>query len=157
MTVRSSAKYLALFACLGALAAIQAAVASAHTGEYSKFNNCPSTNQEVTRCIYSDTEGGEVVLGNKKVPIVHPVILQGGYGKANLTTHIAKFYGATNGETMSKTSQPVPGGLLGIVPPEDSPWLVQRLASFFFENGLTGVNSTLELANLNQLIQPAVQ
>jgi hypothetical protein len=153
MTLRFGARLLALLGCLGALAAVQAAVASAHEGEYAKFDNCPSTTEGVTRCIYSVTEGGEVVLGNKKVPIVNPVVLQGGYGKANPETHISPFYGAANGQTLSKVHQPVPGGLLGIVPPEDSPWIVKRLASFFFENGLTGVNSTLELARPASEIQ----
>jgi hypothetical protein len=40
----------------------------------------------------------------------------------------------------------VPGGLLGIVPPESSPPLVKLLSKFFFENKITGVNATLELA-----------
>jgi hypothetical protein len=92
------------------------------------------------------TTGGEIVLGKKTVPIIHRVTLQGGYAKPNIETHISKFFAATNGETLSKTAQPVPGGLLGIVPPESSPPLVKALSAFFFENGLTGVNATLELA-----------
>ena len=143
MNVRSGARCLALLACLGALMGLQAASASAD--EWSKFDNCPATNEEVKKCIYSVVESGEFVLGNKKVPIVNPVVLQGGYGKANAEA-ISKFYGATNGVTLSKSPQPVPGGLLGIVPPENSPWLVRQLSKFFFENSLTGVNSTLELA-----------
>jgi hypothetical protein len=129
-----------------------AAGASAHEGEFAKFDYCPSTNPEVNKCIYSVTEGGKVVLGNKTVPIVNPVTLQGGFGKPN-GERISAFFGATNGVTLSKTPQPVPGGLLGIVPPEDSPWLVKQLSKFFFENGLTGVNSTLELAKPASEIQ----
>jgi hypothetical protein len=53
---------------------------------------------------------------------------------------------ATNGETLTKASQNVPGGLLGIVPEASSPALVKALIKFFFENKLTGVTSTLELA-----------
>jgi hypothetical protein len=136
-------------AALMVAAAVMAlpSIASAHTGEYSKFNNCPSTNEEVTRCINSEIVGGEVVLGKKKVPIVNPAVLQGGYGKANLTTHIAKFYGATNGETLSKAPQPVPGGLAGLVNcKEVSNFILKAACEWTFENGLTGVNSTLELA-----------
>jgi hypothetical protein len=147
MTLRSGSRCLALLACLGLLAGLQASMASAHTGEYAKFNYCPSTTAGVAKCVYSKVEGGEVILGSKKVPIVNPVILQGGYSKANKETQFfSKFYAATNGVTLSKAPQPVPGGLLGIVPPESSPWIVKKLSSFFFENGLTGVNSTLELA-----------
>jgi len=122
-----------------------AATASAHTGEWAKFNYCPSTTAGVFKCLQSVTGGGEIILGNKTVPIVNPVTLQGGISEAN-EEYVSTFYGATNGETLSKTAQPVPGGLLGIVPPEGSPPLVKSLSKFFFENGLTGVNATLELA-----------
>lgn len=114
------------------------------TGNYTKFANCPYTNLEVKKCINSVTESGEVVLGNKKVPIEKQVVLQGGYGKAVEGT--APFFGATNGITLSKAPQNVPGGLLGIVPEASSPFLVKALIKFFLENSLTGVNSTLELA-----------
>jgi hypothetical protein len=114
------------------------------TGEYTKFQFCPWTNAEVKRCLHSLNTGGEVVLGNKNTPIVNQVTLQGGFGTA--TEKFSKFFAATNGVTLSKAAQPVPGGLLGIVPPESSPPLVKALSKFFFENSLTGVNSTLELA-----------
>lgn len=121
--------------------------ASAHTGEFAKFNFCPSTNTEVKKCLYSVTEGGYVILGSKKVPIVNPVVLQGGYGKANAETKNAKFYAATNGETLSKSPQPVPGGLAGLVNcKEISNFLLRVACEATFENGFTGVNSTLELA-----------
>jgi hypothetical protein len=114
------------------------------TGELALFQQCPWTNTEVKRCLHSLTESGEVVLGDKKVPIVSPVTLQGGYGKA--VEKIAPFFAATNGVTLSKTPQSIPGGLFGIVPPEKSPPLVKALSKFFFENSLTGVKATLELA-----------
>jgi hypothetical protein len=113
-------------------------------GNYTKFAQCPFSNLEVKKCIYSTTESGEVVLGNKKVPIEKPVVLQGGYGKA--VEGFAPFFEASNGITLSKTPQNVPGGLLGIVPEASSPPLVKALIKFFLENSLTGVNSTLELA-----------
>jgi hypothetical protein len=121
------------------------------TGEFTKFQNCPYTNEEVRRCLYSVTNGGEVLLGTKKVPIEKEVILQGGYGKPNFEEEnpeflVAKFFAATNGITLSKAAQNVPGGLLGIVPEEKSPALVKALIKFFFENKITGVTSTLELA-----------
>jgi hypothetical protein len=128
------------------------AVASAHTGDFAKFNQCPSTTTGVKHCLYSVTNSGEIVLGNKKTPIVNKVTLQGGYGAEN-EEGISAFFAASNGETLSKTPQPVPGGLLGIVPPESSPPLVKLLSKFFFENGLTGVNATLELAKPASEIQ----
>src|SRR5262249_51841191 len=94
---------------------------------------------------------GEVLLGNKKVPIVNPVTLQGGLSKP--TAGVRTMFAATNGVTLSKTPEPVPGGLFGIVPPESSPWLVKQLSKFFFENSLTGVNATPELAKPASEIQ----
>ena len=130
------------------------AVASAHEGEFAKFDYCPSTNEAVKRCLYSVTEGGKVVLGNKTVPIENPVTLQGGYGKVNSETHFSPFFEATNGVTLSKTPQPVPGGLAGLVNcKEISNWFLRVSCEITFENGLTGVNATLELAKPASEIQ----
>jgi hypothetical protein len=114
------------------------------TGNYTKFAQCPYSNLSVIKCIYSVTESGEVVLGSKKVPIEKPVVLQGGFGEE--VEEVSPFFGASNGITLSKAPQNVPGGLLGIVPEASSPALVKALIKFFLENSLTGVNSTLELA-----------
>jgi len=126
---------------------LPATVASAHTGQYARFNYCPSTNPEVSHCLNSGTYGGKIILGKKTTPIVNEVILQGGYSEANETTHLAKFYEATNGITLSKTAQPVPGGLAGLVNCKEISNIILRvLCEATFENGLTGVNATLELA-----------
>jgi hypothetical protein len=117
------------------------------TGAYKQFEQCPYANLEVKKCLYSPTEGGEVVLGSKKVPIVNPTYLQGGTGEANEITGVAKFYGAKNGITLFPASQPVPGGLAGFVNCKEISNIILRLScEGIFENGLTGVNSTLELA-----------
>ncbi|HUN77873.1 MAG TPA: hypothetical protein VMU32_03035 [Solirubrobacteraceae bacterium] len=121
------------------------AVASAHEGDFAKFNYCPSTTPGVAKCLDSVTTGGKVVLGKKTTPIVNPVTLQGGYSEENEVGE-STFYAATNGETLSKTPQPVPGGLAGIVPPESAPPIVKEALELVFDNGLTGVNATLELA-----------
>jgi hypothetical protein len=115
------------------------------TGEFTKFANCPYTNPEARKCLYSVTESGEVILGSKTVPIVNPVTLQGGTLPIN-AEEMNPMIAATNGVTLSKTPQPVPGGVLGIVPEASQPPLVKALFKFFFENKLTGLNSTLELA-----------
>jgi len=133
-----------LFAVALLSLAITASASAKLTGLFKQFEQCPYTNTEVKKCLYSPTEGGEVVLGNKAVPIVNTAILQGGTGKP--VEGVSKFYAAANGITLSKAPQPIPGGLLGIVPPEKSSALVKALSKFFFENALTGVNSTLELA-----------
>jgi hypothetical protein len=120
------------------------------TGEFTKFQYCPYTTATVERCLYSVTNSGEVVLGSKKVPIVNPVTLQGGYtepAEEGPEKNFAKFFAATNGVTLSKAAQPVPGGLAGLVNcKEISNFLLRISCEVTFENGLTGVNSTLELA-----------
>jgi len=145
-------RWLCLAASVAMLAVI-APSASAHTGEFAKFNNCPSTNPEVFKCIYSVTTGGKVVLGKKTVPIVNPVTLQGGFSEPN-EEFVSRFFGATNGQTLSKTPQPVPGGLTGLVNCKEISlgWLRESCEAVF-ENGLTGVNATLELARPASEIQ----
>jgi len=134
----------AMLAAALATLALAGSASAKLTGEFKKFEQCPFSNLEVNRCINSLSSGGEVVLGSKKTPIVNAATLQGGYSKP--VSGFSKFFAATNGITLSKAPQSVPGGLLGIVPPEKSPTLVKLLSKFFFENSLTGVNSTLELA-----------
>jgi hypothetical protein len=127
---------------LGLTASAQAKL----TGNYTKFAQCPYTNLEVKKCIISITTSGEVVLGAKKVPIVNPVTLQGGYGIVG-EDEFSQFYGAANGITLSKVPQPVPGGLAGLVNCKEIKDFFLRLScEVTFENGVTGLDSTLELA-----------
>ncbi len=130
---------------VGVMAAGVTGTAMAHTGDFARFNQCPSKTSGVVHCLYSVTNKGSVVLGNKTTPIINKVTLQGGYAEEN-AEGFSKFYEASNKETLSKTPQPVPGGLAGIIPPEEAPPLVKEAIKFFFENGLTGLNATLELA-----------
>lgn len=124
-----------------------AASASAFSGEYAEFNNCPVKNPEAVKCQFATTTGGEVVLGSKKVPIVNPAVLQGGYGFPEEPAFLAPFIAPTSGPTLSAASQPVPGGLAGLVNcKEISNFIVRTSCEWVFENGLTGLNSTLELA-----------
>jgi len=113
---------------------------------FTKFQYCPWHNAEVSRCLYALTTGGEVVLGNKTVPIEKSVLLQGGLSEEDEKAKTAKFFEPTNKITLSKAQQNVPGGLAGIVPEASSPPLVKALIKFFFENKITGLTSTLELA-----------
>jgi hypothetical protein len=141
-----SALLLTALVALGLTASAQAKL----TGEFTKFAQCPYTNAKAIKCITSITNGGEVVLGSKTVPIVNPVTLQGAYGEPVEIKEGAEFYpfiAATNGVTLSKTPQPVPGGLAGIVNCKtiSEPFL-RFSCELVFENGITGLNSTLELA-----------
>jgi hypothetical protein len=57
-----------------------------------------------------------------------------------------RFIAAADGDTPSKTPEPVPGGLLGLVNPKDFEPPVREVLELVLENGFTGVNATLELA-----------
>lgn len=125
------------------------------TGAFTKFQYCPRTNTEVKKCLYSVTEGGEVKLGSKTVPIVNKVVLQGGYGAPNKETKISKFFAPTEGKpTLQPVAQPVPGGLAGLVNcKEISNFFLRISCELTFENGVTGLNSTLELAGSASAIE----
>jgi hypothetical protein len=133
-----------------------ASSASAHTGLWAKFNYCPSSNPAAFKCINSVTKGGKVVLGKKTVPIVNAVTLQAGVTEPVEAgeSYVSHLIAATNGVTLSKTPQPVPGGLAGLVNcKEISNFIVRLGCEATFENGLTGVNATLELAKPASEIQ----
>lgn len=117
------------------------ALAASHnpTGEFESFGECPLNNPSVLVCVFSESSGGFFQMGAKTVPLENPVILQGGLS-------VAGFVGAENGETLSKTPQPVPGGLLGIVAPKWWPGWLQTWFNNQINEGLTGVNATVEVA-----------
>jgi len=107
---RALAVAAAVVASVGALTVASPAMA---TGGFDVFEQCPLSNKETSACIVASTTSGEFVVGNKAVPIKHTITLQGGLS-VNEETGAVGFIGAANGETLSKTPQTVPGGLLGI-------------------------------------------
>ena len=134
-------------AALAALAPASSAAAAPHnpTGAFANFGYCPLSNPAVNICVYSKTLSGSVTTGSKEVPIVNPVILQGGL-VLNPETGATTWVNAEGGETLSKTPQPVPGGLLGITAPSWWPQFLKDLFNETINNGFTGVTSTVELA-----------
>lgn len=130
---------------IATMALATSALASTHhpTGEFTPFGECPFARATITDCVYSLTTGGAVTIGNKTVPIVNPVTLQGGFEGTNPNV---EFYGAENGETLSKTPQPVPGGLLGLLNCKtQTNLIIKGLCEAALENGLTGVDAIVEL------------
>jgi hypothetical protein len=114
------------------------------TGEYAPFAECPLSNTAVQECLLANTTSGEFVVGKKTVPINKTITLQGGLHETN--TGALEFFGAENGDTLSKTELTVPGGLLGIVAPKTWPEWLQNLFNEFIDNGFTGVKEITELA-----------
>jgi hypothetical protein len=121
------------------------ALASSHhpTGEYAQFAECPLSHPTLTFCTFAETSGGFFQIGKKTVPLKNPVVLQGGLEEKG---EEVVFIGAENGETLVKTPQPVPGGLLGIEAPKSWPLFLQILFNETINKGLTGVTATVELA-----------
>ena len=108
--VKLACAAIALVAGLAMLAPT-AALAGKPTGEYAVFNDCPLAATGVTECVYMQFSGGELTLGNLKVPIAHTITLQGGLV---VTETSETFVNTTEGQTLSPTAQEVPGGLLGL-------------------------------------------
>jgi hypothetical protein len=80
------------------------------------------------------------------IPYTKTVTIQGGI-KRNAETGAETFIGALNGETLSKTPQTLPGGLLSLLGcREISNPIEKRLCEEEFENGQTGVSVIAELA-----------
>lgn len=140
----------ATVACLSVIWA-HAGVASAlvPTGEFARFVNCPLQRTTVTDCVYAVIEGGSLTLGKKTVPILSPLILQGGYEGTGSEIH---FFGAANGLTLSRAPQPVPGGLQGIRAPLSWPKAVQEWFNGSIGRGLTAIDATVELAAAPEVI-----
>jgi len=148
MSSRIPALVTALFA-VGALTLALAASASAvehhPKGEYVGFADCPLANAKVFSCLLAKTEGGEFVIGKEKVPITNPITLQGGI--EGFGSGAEKVVAAEDGNTLTKTPQKVPGGLAGLVKCNEISNFLERIAcEVTFENGVTGVNATTELA-----------
>jgi hypothetical protein len=125
-----------------------AAMAAPHhpTGVYAPFGDCPLSNPVVDVCVYAESTKGTFTIGNKAVPIKNPVILQGGFDFHENLFGPLDFYGAEDGNTIPKVSQPVPGGLLGVTAPSWWPSILRDLFNETINNGFTGVTATVELA-----------
>jgi hypothetical protein len=112
-------------------------------GEFAVFADCPVTT--VNACLYAKTESGKFIIGKETVPIEKVITLQGGVTENEAEEF--KFVGAKDGNTLSKTPQKVPGGLAGLVKCNEISNFFERIAcELVFENGVTGVNATSELA-----------
>lgn len=132
-----------LVTVLGALGAASTASATPK-GAFAVFSDCPLAKSE--GCLYSKTEGGDFVIGKQTVPITNPIYLQSGFVE-NPANGELELIGATDGKTLSKSPQNVPGGLLDLVNCKEISNFIERIAcELVFENKTTGVTATAELA-----------
>jgi hypothetical protein len=131
------------------------ALANEPGGPFAAFNQCPRFTPGVNFCIHVQTKSGGDKIGNGILAIVNPVTFQGGYERNEEKEPVTeRFVGALNGETLSKTPQPIPGGLVSLINCEEikgSPRFLTRASRRecreTLENPSTaGVNATTELA-----------
>lgn len=134
-------------AILATLGPASSALATEHhpTGEFAPFADCPLSTAKLADCILAETSAGEFTVGKRTVPITKTITLQGGFIE-NETTETLEFVGAEDGNTLSKTPQPVPGGLLGVVAPEFLPKFLQEIVNKLVSEGLDEVTALTELA-----------
>jgi hypothetical protein len=105
----------ALMVSVGGLGVISPVMAKEPTGDYAIFRQCPRFTTGVNLCLYSQIKGGGMTLGKLTVPIVNTVTFQGGIIKGEVPPFAEAFVGALNGESLSATPQPVPGGLSSLI------------------------------------------
>lgn len=138
---------IALAASFGALSVASPALA-APKGEFAVFYDCPLSNAAVEGCIVGRTESGEFVIGTKKtkVPIEKTITLQGGFEEEVAAEFRMPFVEAEDGNTLSKTPQRVPGGLLGIKCEEIKNEFERKACEEIVKTKLNTVTATTELA-----------
>ena len=130
------------------------------TRDYAPFKQCPLANHATNLCLFTQTERGEFIVGEKTVPISGTITLQGG-------VHVVEskekesvrdiFIGTEDGKTVSKTPQAVPGGLSGVVNPELLSTGMRKVFNEFLKMGDTTVTATIELAEPPSSIRIDVQ
>jgi len=135
------------------------ALATKPTGEFVNFGDCPLSNPAVNICVFGQTSSGEFKIGSTTVPLTKTTTLQGGL-IVNETTGSETFTEAADGNTLSKTPQTVPGGLLKIVAPESWPEWLRNFFNEFINKGAIGVTATTELvatpqSSVTKLIEKA--
>jgi len=152
---RAVAPLLAMAAVsLAVLGFAAPALALKPTGEFANFGECPLANPAVNQCIYGQTTSGQFSIGSTEVPITKTITLQGGLIFVEEPRSETFVDAKTPANTLSKTPQNVPGGLLKIVAPLGWPEILQIIFNEFISKGITGVNETTELVGtptLNRL------
>lgn len=96
--------------CLGACGASAALASKIDKEDWLVFSHCPL--EQASECLYGTTSSGEFTIGNKTVPITNTILIQGGLATVSLEAQ--PLIPAVEAESVSKTPQPVPGGLVGI-------------------------------------------
>jgi hypothetical protein len=142
---------LAVGVALIALTVLAISLSGGHrsSGDYAAFAACPLGDPQTDICLSTQSEGGEFVVGSKTVPISKPITLQGGvHVVKNKEKEILKdeFIAPRNAAALSRTLQPVPGGLRGVVDPALLDPAQRKAFDGLLAEGNTEVVATFELA-----------
>jgi hypothetical protein len=123
-------------------------------GPFAVFSQCPRFAPGVNFCIHGRIEHGGDMIGNGGLSIVNPITFQGGYERNEEKEPVTeRFVGAIDGETISRTPQPIPGGLSSLIDCDEiqGRWFPQRVLrrackAVLDGSSSTDVNATTELA-----------
>ncbi len=143
---------LAMSSLVAAVAVLSMASSALATpkGAYAIFADCPLKVSGLNACLYAKTESGVFTVGKKTVPLEKVTVLQGGLKET--PPEGVEFVAAADGNTLTKVPQNVPGGLSGLINCTEIKGsgileiLERNTCKGIFENGLTGVTATTELA-----------
>jgi hypothetical protein len=143
------------------------------TGLYAQFTGCPVDNPAFLAaandpnggggiCIWGQTTDGELAFGTTVVPIVNPILLQGGNTLDSTDTINTWWDASPPSQTLADPGQPVPGGLDGNpsdTSPNNSVTAVTELAGpnavqFNFNNLLFQTTPGIQLSVKFHLINP---
>lgn len=132
-------------AALMALVFAGPALATKPTGDFANFANCPTKTAGVNYCVFGQTTSGEFKIKNTQVPITKTITIQGGIIE-NEATEAETWVNAANGaETISKTPQNVPGGVLKLVAPSFFPEPLKKIWEELIAKSAIGASATAEL------------
>jgi hypothetical protein len=110
---------------------------------WSTFSDCPTSAPNISLCFYSQTTTGSFTIGNTTVDVgTTPIVFQGGI--ATSKKGVSSFVPAADGDTLSQVPLTVPGGLLGLTPPNLFPQPLQGIIDAAI-NSFNGVTATAEL------------
>jgi hypothetical protein len=115
------------------------------TKEFARFNQCPTENPKTELCTLMEADSGEFQIGNLDIPIAKAVLLQGGLRYSGGTTFEAfEAIPASNGESLVKVPQMLPGGIFGLIKEGRYPQYLRNFCKNLPNNPECKVTATAE-------------
>jgi len=116
--------------------------------DYASFAQCPLGDPATDLCLFTRAEHGEFRVGERKMPIGDTITLQGGAhvvedGRGDILRD--DLIAAEDGKTLSRTPQPFPGGLRGVVDADLLSPSSRRAFDELLARGISAVTATIEL------------